>query len=96
MGGGAVTNATEFSLSDITLRWMVREVVRAQCGVAFDEDALKRANIPVAVLADVISPLPESPTEQNGNSNAGHTHDASDLSVGQANGDVGQIGRAHV
>lgn len=46
MGGGATQNATTHCLSDITLRWMVREVAAAQCGILFDSDALARAGIP--------------------------------------------------
>ncbi len=46
------------SLSDITLRWMVREVVQAQCGIAFDEAALVRANIPESIFRGVGFPLP--------------------------------------
>ncbi|KAI0699326.1 hypothetical protein C8T65DRAFT_659921 [Cerioporus squamosus] len=50
VGGGAVTDDTKISLSDITLRWMVREVVLAQCGIAFDQAALVRAKIPDAIF----------------------------------------------
>lgn len=72
VGGGTVSNTTKYSLPDITLRWMIREVVRAQCGIVFDEEALKRANIPIAILADVVSPLPSSQTLVPPNSN-GHS-----------------------
>ncbi|EPQ51108.1 hypothetical protein GLOTRDRAFT_108364 [Gloeophyllum trabeum ATCC 11539] len=46
VGGGAVPNSTAHSLGDITLRWMVREVTISQCGILFEEAALKRLNIP--------------------------------------------------
>ncbi|KAK7022138.1 hypothetical protein R3P38DRAFT_3195528 [Favolaschia claudopus] len=45
VGGGAVTNDTPHSLSDITLRWMVRQIVSSGCGIQFDPAALKRASI---------------------------------------------------
>lgn len=47
VGGGAVTDATEYALADIPLRWMVREVMLAQCGITFEEAALTRWNIPL-------------------------------------------------
>lgn len=43
-------NSTRNCLGDIALRWMVRQVVQAQCGITFDNDALKRANIPDSVF----------------------------------------------
>lgn len=43
-------NDTKLSLSDVTLRWMVREVVLAQCAVEFDKAALVRANIPESIF----------------------------------------------
>ncbi|KIM40908.1 hypothetical protein M413DRAFT_445679 [Hebeloma cylindrosporum] len=45
VGGGAVTNDTKESLSNITLRWMVREALASESGIQFDYDALVRANI---------------------------------------------------
>jgi len=45
IGGGAVVNTVEHSLSNITLRWMVREVVASGCSVIFDTAALSRAQI---------------------------------------------------
>ncbi|CDO77136.1 hypothetical protein BN946_scf184657.g11 [Trametes cinnabarina] len=62
VGGGNVPNNVEVSLSDITLRWMVREVVLAQCGIAFDEDALVRANIPESIFRGQGFPLPTHTT----------------------------------
>ncbi|EIW59114.1 uncharacterized protein TRAVEDRAFT_28448 [Trametes versicolor FP-101664 SS1] len=58
VGGGSVADDVTVSLSDITLRWMVREVVQAQCGIAFDEAALVRANIPESIFRGVGFPLP--------------------------------------
>lgn len=46
VGGGNDVNATLHSLSNISLRWMLREIVKAQCGILFDNSALKRMGIP--------------------------------------------------
>jgi hypothetical protein len=45
VGGGAVPDATEYASGDIPLRWMVYEVMKSDCGILFDPDALRRANI---------------------------------------------------
>ncbi|EJF63499.1 hypothetical protein DICSQDRAFT_154002 [Dichomitus squalens LYAD-421 SS1] len=62
VGGGAVSNSTKLSLSDVTLRWMVRELVLAQCGVQFDQAALKRANIPQSIFQGEGMVLPRGAT----------------------------------
>ncbi|KAK1230821.1 hypothetical protein PQX77_006093 [Marasmius sp. AFHP31] len=46
IGGGAVRNDTPHSLANITLRWMVREVIKSQCGILFRDDALAKLSIP--------------------------------------------------
>ncbi|EMD39907.1 hypothetical protein CERSUDRAFT_81231 [Gelatoporia subvermispora B] len=51
IGGSAVSNTTKKCLSNITLYWMMREVVEAQCGISFDSAALLRENIPDSILA---------------------------------------------
>ena len=62
VGGGAVSDATTVSLADVTLRWMVREVVRAQCSVAFDPAALVRANIPDTIFTGTGMAIPPHTT----------------------------------
>ncbi|KAF9443235.1 hypothetical protein P691DRAFT_738143 [Macrolepiota fuliginosa MF-IS2] len=64
IGGGAEPNGTPNSLAYITLRWMVREIVKSGCGIQFDEDALQRAKIdpassesPLADGEDAVQPL---------------------------------------
>lgn len=64
VGGGAVRNDTPHSLASITLRWMVREIVKSGCGIQFDEAALERANINVESVnsiaqddQDALSPI---------------------------------------
>jgi hypothetical protein len=45
--GGSSAPDDEHALSDITLRWMVREVMAAQCGVLFETPTLIRMRIPL-------------------------------------------------
>jgi hypothetical protein len=40
-----VPNNTPRALKDITLRWMVREIIKSQCGIQFDTGALQRADV---------------------------------------------------
>ncbi|KZP18957.1 hypothetical protein FIBSPDRAFT_1045887 [Athelia psychrophila] len=42
VGGGCVTDSVSLSLAQITLHWMLREVVASQCGIIFDNEALQR------------------------------------------------------
>ena len=46
VGGSSVPDTQLHQLSNISLRWMVREVMKAQCGIQFDDHALSRACIP--------------------------------------------------
>lgn len=46
VGGGSVAEGVPNSLGNISLRWMVHEVMKSQCGILFDDLALKRASIP--------------------------------------------------
>ena len=39
VGGGNMKDSENHSLSNVSLRWMVREVVEANCGIIFDETA---------------------------------------------------------
>ena len=45
VGGSSVPDTEVHQLSNISLRWMVHEVMKAQCGVQFDDHALSRAYI---------------------------------------------------
>ncbi|EIW81218.1 hypothetical protein CONPUDRAFT_104467 [Coniophora puteana RWD-64-598 SS2] len=45
VGGGNVGNDVKVSLAEITLRWMVEQVVMAQTGIRFDDEALLRNRI---------------------------------------------------
>lgn len=54
VGGGAVEDATPYSLNEIPLRWMVKQVILSGCGIKFDAAALADAHIdvPTVVSAD--------------------------------------------
>jgi len=41
------------ALSNIPLRWMMREIVKARCDILFDETALELWNIPTATIDQV-------------------------------------------
>ncbi|CAL1713203.1 unnamed protein product [Somion occarium] len=68
VGGGSVPDGTKYSLANITLRWMVRQVVLSQCGINFDNEALNRARIPNSVFTGVGFPV--TPPLSNSNSTA--------------------------
>lgn len=51
VGGGAVEDTVSYSLADITLKWMVKQVVLARCGIRFDITALRNAGIDASTIA---------------------------------------------
>jgi len=51
VGGGAVADDCRYSLADISLRWMVKQVVISQCGILFDHAALRKADIDISSIA---------------------------------------------
>ncbi|GJJ08031.1 hypothetical protein Clacol_002238 [Clathrus columnatus] len=55
IGGSTTTTGLNTPcLSDITLRWMIRQIVISQCGVLFNSDALAAAGIPLSMLSSAI------------------------------------------
>ena len=50
VGGGAVKDTVCYSLGDISLRWMVKQVILSQCGIRFDAAALRRADIDISTI----------------------------------------------
>lgn len=50
VGGGAVKDDEPKILSQIPLRWMIREVTAAQCGIIFDQRALRRLDVQLSLL----------------------------------------------
>ena len=59
VGGGAVKNTDPHSPGDISLRWMIKQVVLSKCEIMFDNDALKRADINISTL------VLDAPTRQD-------------------------------
>jgi hypothetical protein len=49
-------NSSPNSLSNISLRWMVQEIVRANCGILFDYDAFEQCGIPITIGKDIYPP----------------------------------------
>ncbi|RDB14707.1 hypothetical protein Hypma_016365 [Hypsizygus marmoreus] len=61
VGGGAVLDSVPHNLSNISLRWMVGEVMKARCGVQFEESALERASIPHFTFPGTTTPIEVAP-----------------------------------
>jgi len=84
VGGGAVEDTVRYSLADISLRWMVKQVVLSQCGIKFDETALRRAdiNISTIVLAGPAQPTVEQVWRRKSEAEAGVSSPSSPISHG--------------
>lgn len=50
VGGGETLSDDPRTLGNISLRWMLREIVHSQCGIQFDDGALTSAGIPLSML----------------------------------------------
>ena len=50
VGGGAVKDAVRYSLGDISLRWMVKQVILSKCGIRFDTATPRMADIDVSMI----------------------------------------------
>jgi hypothetical protein len=46
VGGGNLLDTAAQALSKIPLRWMIREVIKSNCGIQFDDEALQLHGIP--------------------------------------------------
>ena len=70
VGGGSEKDSNESALSNISLRWMLREVVKADCGIQFDLTEIGQWNIPLQEIRPSIAhelseaTLYEGPTSQ--------------------------------
>ncbi|KAG1748599.1 hypothetical protein EDB19DRAFT_1682574 [Suillus lakei] len=63
IGGGNVGNSVGVSLAQVTLRWMVEQVILSQCGIVFDEEALERVGMPLSSFPiSKTPPATEDPT----------------------------------
>lgn len=63
VGGGSVESDTPHSLARIPLRWMIRECFRANTGILFYRESLKRVGINPDTLLDLYPPAP-TPSSQ--------------------------------
>lgn len=81
VGGGAVGDAVRYSLADISLRWMVKQVILSQCGIKFDAVALRRADIDVSTIV-LFTPAQQT-DEQKFNLEAGASSPTSPGSSGE-------------
>ncbi|KAI9444640.1 hypothetical protein H4582DRAFT_832941 [Lactarius indigo] len=67
--GGGVKGNKEKALSDVPLRWMIREIVNAGVKVLFDKDALEDLHIPMSIVGSqptTNGPQPQDPEKGNG------------------------------
>ncbi|KAG5648766.1 hypothetical protein DXG03_000114 [Asterophora parasitica] len=58
VGGGSVDNDTPHSLARIALRWMIRECFKADSGITFISDDLRRLGLDPANLYPYVLPRP--------------------------------------
>ena len=61
VSAGMVEDTVRYSLGNVSLRWMVKQVILSKCGVRFDAAALRRAGIDIStvVLAGPTQPTVE-------------------------------------
>lgn len=59
VGGGHAEDVEQHALSNIPLRWMVREILKTRCHILFDETALNEWSI----SAEIIQQAPDSDSE---------------------------------
>jgi hypothetical protein len=52
VGGGLVDDMEKYALSNIPLRWMVREILEAGSHIRFDEATVAMWNIPIALIEE--------------------------------------------
>jgi hypothetical protein len=73
VGGGAVEDVAPYKLADIPLRWMVEQVMRSQCGIKFDDAALRRVGIDVSFVAPGAPTIPTVGEEPEADAGAAHS-----------------------
>ncbi|CAE6482247.1 unnamed protein product [Rhizoctonia solani] len=56
VGGGAVSDTEEYQLSNVSLRWIIRQIISSQCGIKFDAGALKALHISPATVSFGMNP----------------------------------------
>ncbi|KAJ2924608.1 hypothetical protein H1R20_g12474, partial [Candolleomyces eurysporus] len=60
VGGGSVSNKTRHSLARIPLRWMVREIFKAQTGILFITERLTEIGMDPSTLYPFVVPRPDA------------------------------------
>jgi len=58
VGGGSVSNETKTNLARISLRWMIRECFRRECGILFLVEGLRDIGLDPASLYPLVLPRP--------------------------------------
>jgi len=86
VGAGTVKDTVRYSLGNISLRWMVKQVTLSRCGIKFDAAALKRADI------DVSTTTPADPTQQTMEQFLGRESDPEPAAVSSPPGEDGSEG----
>lgn len=66
VGGGCLQNGAEAGLADISLRWMVREVISSQCGILFKDAVTSTMNVQVDLPAETFTTPASSSSQQQG------------------------------
>ena len=64
------------ALANISLRWMIEQVVRARCQISFDDGALERLGIPLTVKQEEYLAAPITKDGAGRHSDEHHAHDA--------------------
>lgn len=71
VGGGNVDDKVKVSLAQITLRWMIEEIIKSNCGIQFADEALESLGIshtPEQGVEPVAKTLPVKVSEDPGHS----------------------------
>ncbi|KAI0308354.1 hypothetical protein B0F90DRAFT_1682100 [Multifurca ochricompacta] len=66
VGGGVAPDTAPHALANIPLRWMIQEIVLAECSILFDFDAFARWNLPIT-LGQHYPPLSVDAADKSGN-----------------------------
>ena len=81
VGGGAVEDTVRYSLAGISLRWMVKQIILSQCGIRFNDEALRRADIDISTIMLVTPSRPN--VEVQSEIEVGHAPPTSPSSPGE-------------
>lgn len=79
VGGGSSPDSDVHSLANISLRWMLQEVVRAECSILFDFDAFARWNLPITIGRGPYIPTSQPANQASGSGSGSNQADALDI-----------------